>query len=193
MKKLILFLTLSLLFLSCIQHYYAGLPARPTEAVVLTLDMIKKYQLDTEKFKLIHVYLGNELVISREITREEANSGRHKNLTVRKDRTMEELTFPRWVRGNVIGMKKAATFWQKLQNKHTFLLLVSFEDKNGAYLTFKPNNSGGYILETLGDGHYVKYNSSTYRCVSDCNYIELLVDLEIEEDNSRQTRVVPGR
>ncbi len=193
MRLYVLISLLFLLSLSCIQPYYAGLPARPTDAVVVTTRLLKRYHLTTEKLKNIHVYLGNELVISREISQEEANPGRYKNIVVKKNNTEEILTFPRWVRGTVIGMKKQASFWQKLQKKYSLLLLVSFENDNQAYLTFRPNDSGGYILNTFGDGQYVKYNNSTYRCISEYAYIELMVDLEIVEKSYRQRRTIRGR
>lgn len=175
-------------------------PPEPLEQrrVVLTSDIIRSHHLAEKDLKNIQFFLDKKLVIIGGSTSLDKNVSRFHELKVYNKKVYDQVTFPKDLPGQLIRTHLDGNLLQKFLKNEVLKLDITFDKINDSvpdttrFLTFAPNASGGYELETINIGKFVRYNNKQYKCLSGCSANAIMVDAESLNKILTIKRVAPG-
>jgi len=182
-----LFALIFLFIASCV-------PPEPLEQrrVVLTSGIIQSHHLAEKDLKNVQFFLDKKLVIIGEKTSLDKNLTRFHELKLYENHEYDQVTFPKDVMGILVRTRLDGNLLQKFLNKQVLKLDITFEADTTSFLTFIPNASGGYELETLYNGKFISYRNKRYKCLSGCSANAIMVDIEFIQNNLPKERTAPG-
>jgi len=193
-KNFYLFNLLAFIFIvSCVPPE----PLQPSH-VVLTSTAIQSYHLTEKDLKNVQFFLDKKLVIIGETTSIDKNVTRFHKLKYFDKHVYDQVTFPRDLPGKLVRTRLDGNLLQKFLKREVLKLDITFDQDQDSkpdttrFLTFLPNASGGYELETLYSGRLVSYGNKQYRCVSGCSANAIMVDSEFLKLMDRKNRFAPG-
>ncbi len=180
----------ALIFLSIV----SCVPPEPVDQrrVVLTSDIIQSHRLAESDLRNVQFFLDKELVIIGEKTSLDKNLTPFHELKLYENHEYDQVTFPKDVMGTLVRTRRDGNLLQKFLNKEVLKLDVTFEADTTSFLTFIPNASGGYELETLYNGKFVSYRNRRYKCLAGCSANAIMVDIEFIQNQLPNERVAPG-
>ncbi|NOY60700.1 MAG: hypothetical protein GXO75_17475 [Calditrichaeota bacterium] len=160
--------------------------------VVLTSDIIQTYHITENDLKNVQFFLDKKLVIIGDSTSLDKRMTKFHELKLYKNRIYDQVTFSKAAKGILVGTRLDGNLLQRFLKKEVLKLDITFEADTTSFLTFIPNASGGYELETLYSGKFVRYRNKQYKCLSGCSANALMVDAEFIQKLITNKRVVPG-
>jgi len=169
-------------------------PPEPLEQrrVVLTSNIIQSHHLTEKDLKNVQFFLDKKLVIIGETTSLDKNLTKFHELKLYENHEYDQVTFPQDVMGKLVRTRLDGNLLQKFLNKEVLKLDITFEADTTSFLTFTPNASGGYEMETLYSGKFVRYRNKRYKCLSGCSANAIMVDIEFIQNPIPNERIAPG-
>ncbi|NIA28595.1 MAG: hypothetical protein GWP06_01620 [Actinobacteria bacterium] len=167
---------------------------------VLSFNSIQLYGLTENDLKNVQFFLDKELVIIGETTSLQRDVTKFHELKFYEHHMYDQVTFPQDVPGILVRTHLDGNLLQRFLNREVLKLDITFDREKydeskpdtTRFLTFTPNASGGYELETLNSGRSVHYNNKQYQCLSGCSANALMVDAESLKREILKNRIAPG-
>lgn len=212
-NQLALIVALGTLFLisGCCCIFRCGIP--DTERVMLTMPMIKKYQVTYQNLTKLQLYLSNPLTLERfaahydnkdrEVTENSEDDKYEDDHILNKiERTrMERLIFDDDLPGKMIVLlpeRKKNPDLPMVKSRLVNLnwlpaeMHVNFDNVYLNYLTFVLNDQGEFALAYNREKNTLDYGGSTFKIVAGAELCKLMVDVTNDSSGVEQEYILPG-
>ncbi len=162
-----------------------GLSSCSKKLTPLTQGMVEEFDWTETDLKRVQFYLSNDIVLTRDLGREESRITNGK-VRVVNGREVEEVRFKKNTPGVIIFSPKG--------NKYA----VSFESSDDKYLIFGPSKKakGRYVLlakDWTKNRGKVTYDGKVYNTSSNSAYANLLVDIKLARSTKYKSKEAEGR
>ena len=164
------------------QNYYSYVPSQ----TVLTERMLIDYGISSANLLRLAYFLSQRLVLRSVSVERQGQVTAYGTLLLQDSHALEDLVFPAQYRGYAVTVWQERTlpFFRQITK-----IGISFDPQSAQYLTFSPDMSGRYQLETSWLGSRVNYGGQDYDCVQGCSGTYLMVPAQTYQSEYQTTGI----